>query len=226
MGSSSSTLRSVIPENFQLTNRCIDLDELTHSKVNNDHGFIRSNNDNSSTNSDTNISSLTSNCAGKLIQNMDPKEIRRLKEESVKRLKDMSVKHVNHVNFYSEDNVALRDDALDDIRYVFNVYGALEAKISRTELEHYKQELAQVILDTKLVQFIINLIVDYPVDTDSAGASQHESVLVDVALMSVCNYTDGSDALAVAIVNTEVIEKCQEILEINCKSHLDGNLKV
>lgn len=226
MGSSASA--TLEPS---LRNRCSDQLHLeeTHSSVSSDHG----NNDSLSSDElpsfkrDENKNPIESVKFDNAVQTMDPDEVKQFKDETSKQLKSIcdSLQHTN-VNVYLAENSSRRGDVLYTIRSIFNLYGALDGKTSRREVEQYRKDIALIILDTKLMEFITSAIVDYPIAIDSGGASVEETVIIYVALMAVFNYTDASDALAVAIMNTGVIEVCQNILEINCKGHLDGTLEV
>ncbi|XP_045166230.1 uncharacterized protein LOC123529776 [Mercenaria mercenaria] len=146
-------------------------------------------------------------------------EVTRLREESLKRLNAIAEKVA------ADKGIVNRKDANEHVRYICSLYGSFADKMTPEELQNFRNEVANIIVESSILEYLTQVVVAYPADVYSNIATYKDTHLLFLTLTLISYYTGCSDTLSDAVAETDILVFCKRFLTQNSEGHLNGELK-
>lgn len=142
------------------------------------------------------------------------------KEEAFERLHAIATKVADR------KYVVKRKDAIEDVRFIYNLYDLFNKKMSQTELQNFRKEVTMFIIESGILKYLTKIIVTYPADVYRSIASYEDIYLLNITLSLLLVYMDDSDELTEAVAGTAITKFCKNLLDKCVGDHIGERLPV
>ncbi|XP_045182816.2 uncharacterized protein LOC123541422 isoform X1 [Mercenaria mercenaria] len=153
----------------------------------------------------------------------DAETIEKIIERSLDRLKS-AWNSIAKIKGNNTSSISV-SDAKREIQYILDVYDKFSDELSRRKLRDYRNDVAELILETHMFDFFKSVVEKYRCEDIKPEKIGEESRMFFMCLSVLFRYSDDSDTMAIEVAKTKVLETCKKVLEICVKSHIEKKLQ-